>query len=69
MEEAVNSPSNDSEMLLGVSALHYLTGSPEIGGVWMWASACVLHLPSIICPSISITVTGSSEVNPELSLA
>ena len=52
MEEAVNSPSNDSEMLLGVSALHYLTGSQDLEGVWTVASGHVLHQPTIVCLGI-----------------
>ena len=42
-----------SNLLLWVSALYYSTGRQEFGGVSDRASAHALHLPTIICPSIS----------------
>src|SRR5882724_10645090 len=41
-------------LVLGVSALHYSTGSQNSEGVWTVASACVLHQPTIMHLSISI---------------
>src|SRR5882724_5792318 len=40
--------------MLGVSALHYSTRSWNLEGFWTVASAHVLHLPTIMCPSIFI---------------
>ena len=44
-----------------------LNWSSEYKGVQMLASACALHLPTILCPGISDTEYGSqeSEVNPD----
>ena len=40
--------------MLGVSALHYSTGSQDSEGVGTVASACALHQPTIAHPGISI---------------
>src|SRR5882724_8677847 len=40
--------------MLGVSALHYSTGSQSLEGVWTTASAHALCQPTITCMGISI---------------
>src|SRR5882724_1265357 len=44
----------DTDYVLGVSALHYSTGSQDSGEVWTVALAHVLHQPTIMCLGISI---------------
>ena len=44
----------DIGSVLGVSALHYSTGSWNLEGVQTVGSAHALHQPTIMCPSISI---------------
>jgi len=43
-----------ASILLQVSALHYLAGSWVLEGIRTVASACALHQPTIVGPSISI---------------
>ena len=47
-------PFNEGDLLLGISALHYSTGSWDSEGVWTVASACALCQPTIAHLGISI---------------
>ena len=58
-----------SNILLGVSALHYSTRSWNLEGVWMVASAHALCQPTIVHPSISIISIWKFRIKLELSIA
>ena len=57
------------KLLLGVSALHYSTGSLNLEGVQTMASAHALHQPTITHLSISIVSVWKFRINLGLSIA